>query len=113
MIKKRKFRKKTNTMLGFLAFSKIEFLRSFGVVLVLLLTLLYIFQVAEMSREVYLIQAYNREVRDIMEENRKNEYDFLKANSVSRAEGLIGDLDYVRIEEPHYINIPEPQVASK
>jgi hypothetical protein len=87
--------------------------KNLGVFLILALMLAYVFQVTEMAREIHTVQVYNKEIRDVSERNRRNEYDFLKANSVVRAQELVEDLNFVKVEEAHYIKVLDNQMASK
>ncbi len=116
-MRKKRSRKKIKTISSFLLFnnknSKTDNLRFLGIALALFLIFFYVFQVTEMTKKSHLVQSYNGEARKILEENRRNEYDFLKDNSINRAEELVQDLNYVRIGEVHYINIPDRQVAAK
>ncbi len=90
---------------------KTGFLKGFGMVLTLSLVFLYIFQVTEMTKEIHLMRDYDRRARSILEENRKNEYSFLNANSSVRAEDLINGSEFVRVGEISYISISSHQVA--
>lgn len=71
------------------------------------------FQVTEMTKDIYNIQVYNRKINEIHEESRRAEYGFLKSNSITRAEELIEMSDYVRAENVHYISLVDFEVASR
>ena len=64
-----------------------------------------------MTQKTYAIQTYYKEIRDVMENNRNKEYDFLRSNSLSRVESLIKDSDFERINIVHHIEITEDQIA--
>ena len=77
----------------------------------LFLLVFYVFQVTEMTKDVHKIQTYNRKISDIHEESRRVEYGFLKSNSVSRTEELVERHNFVRVNNIHYINLLDPEVA--
>ncbi len=84
-----------------------------GVAMMVLMTGLYIFQISEMTKETYVIQNYAVEIRSVLDQNREQEYSFLRSNSLSRAEALMDGSDFERVNGIHYIEIPESQVAAK
>ncbi len=89
------------------------YLFSFGFTLALILIFSYVFQVTEMARELYSVQSYSQEIKEVSERNKRSEYDFLRSNSIHRAEELISEMNFIKVEEAHYINVPDRQVASK
>jgi len=90
-----------------------SFIRYFGVFIVFSLVFLYIYQVTEMTKEIYLMQAYNREVQNIIEENRRSEYSFLKSSSMAEAEETVKDSNFTRVNGIHYISVSDYQIASR
>ncbi len=101
----RKTSRKVKNVFNINSFSKI------GTLAVLFMLGFYLFQVTEMTKETYLVREYDTEMKRIMEESRKKEYGFLRANSLSRAENLIEDMGFERVNNVHYIQIPDGQVA--
>jgi len=87
--------------------------KGLGITLILFLGLLYIFQVAEMTRDIHLVKEYNDEVRSALENNRKTEYGFLSSGSVAEAEERIEGSDFIRVGQIHYIDISSHQMALK
>ncbi len=77
------------------------------------LILFYIFQVTEMTKDLYKIQDYDRKISNIHEESRRAEYGFLKSNSISKTEELVEMNNFVRAENIHYINLPDVEIASR
>ncbi len=112
---KRKSSKRKNFVINFINNKnyKNKSLSFFGLSLIIFLIFFYIFQVTEMTKDVHLIQFYEKEINNVLEDNRKNEYGFLKSNSVIQAEELVQELNYVKIEQVYYIDASDYQVASK
>ncbi len=77
------------------------------------LILFYIFQVTEMTKNLYKIRDYDRKISTIHEESRRAEYGFLKSNSISKAEELVEMNNFVRAENIHYINLLDVEIASR
>ncbi len=92
-------------------YSKINFFIGAKIFVLSVLVLLHFFQVTEMTKNLYKIQSYNREIRSIHEKSRRAEYGFLKSNSISRTEELIETNDFVRVENVDYINLPDFEMA--
>lgn len=84
-----------------------------GIALLILMTGGYIFQINEMTKDTYAVQSYAVEIRGVMDQSRDQEYSFLQSNSLSRAEALIEESDFEKVNGIRYIEIPESQVASK
>jgi hypothetical protein len=84
-----------------------------GVALLVLMMGGYIFQISEMTKKTYAIQRYAIEIESVLDQNRDQEYSFLRSNSLSRAEMLIKESDFEKVNKIHYIEIQEQQVALK
>jgi len=109
----RRKRRRSKTVYSFMPLSRKKPSITLGFILALVLTFFYVFQTTEMAREMYSIQVYNEKVKEALENNRKSDYEFLRANSAYRAEELISEMNFIKVDEAHYINIPDRQVASK
>ncbi len=106
------FNKRTNSDLLFKSLFGGRFIK-IGIMLLIIMTGFYIFQISEMTKETYAIQNYSAEIKKVLDSSRDQEYSFLRSNSLSRAEDLIEGSDFEKVNGIHYIEIPEPQVASK
>jgi len=92
---------------------KIELLFKISMIISLFLIVFFIFQTAEMTRDTYYLHNQNREISRILEENRKQEYNFVRSNSLSRIEYLIAGRGFEEITKIHHIQIPGSQVAAR
>jgi len=77
------------------------------------LLIFYIFQVNAMIGETYLIQNYQRKIKELSQENKTLEINFSQANSLSTIESLVKNLNFEKVERIHYIQVLESQVVTK
>ncbi|XOB41708.1 MAG: hypothetical protein ACKKMS_03260 [Candidatus Nealsonbacteria bacterium] len=77
------------------------------------LLIFYIFQVNAMIGETYLIQNYQRKIKELSQENKTLEINFSQANSLSTIETLVKNLNFEKVERIHYIQVLESQVVTK
>ncbi len=66
-----------------------------------------------MIRETYLIQNYQRKIKELSQENKTLEINFFQANSLSTIESLVKNLNFEKVERIHYIQVLESQVVAK
>ncbi len=93
--------------------TKKKYLNKARLFVILTLTFLYIFQVTEMTKDLYKIRSYDRKISQIYEESRRAEYGFLKSNSITKTEELVKNNNFVRAKEVHYINLSDFEIASR
>ena len=79
---------------------------------VISLLIFYIFQVNSMIGETYLIQNYQRKIKELFQENKTLEVNFYQANSLSTIENLVKNLNFEKVEQVHYIQVLESQVVA-
>jgi len=99
LVLKRKFSLKAFWILSFIS--------------IISLLIFYIFQVNSMIRETYLIQNYQRKIKELSQENKTLEINFFQANSLSTIESLVKNLNFEKVERIHYIQVLESQVVAK
>lgn len=81
----------------------------FGFFMVILMTGLYVFQVAEMTKTTYAINDYNSEISKALETIRTQEYSYLSTNSFSR----VAEADFEKVQSFKYIELPKNQIAAR
>lgn len=72
---------------------------------------LYVFQVNELTKEIYLIQNYERKLDKLSKENKNAEIGFSTVNSLEKIEGDIQNLNLEKLTEIKYIRILDGQVV--
>lgn len=91
-------------------------LKSFWIlstVFLISLLVLYIFQVAFLAKETFLIQNYQKKINDFSRENQKLEISLAKQNSPLNLEALVQNLNFEKTDKVRYLQILEGQVAAK
>lgn len=87
---------------------------AFGLILIGVLSVIYIFQVNSMIKEAYLVRNYQRKLKELARENKILEVNFSQSNSLANLEKLIiKDLKFEKIEKIYYIEVLGNQVVSK
>lgn len=76
-----------------------------AIIAVLLLLVLYLFQIERLTREGYLIKTYNQEIKLLKEENLTLEQEYSRTFSLPEAEKKMGSLDFVEVSKIKYIPI--------
>jgi len=82
-----------------------------GFILLSATLVLYIFQVNLMTKEIYLIQNYQKKISELSRENKILEISLSQQNSLSNIETLAKNLNFEKITKIHYIQVLESQVV--
>jgi len=81
-------------------------------ILMLLSLVIYIFQVNFLTREVYLIGDYEKQLTQLTQENENLEIGFSKANSLTNLDHYLQNEKFEKVSQVKYIQIYKP-VAQK
>lgn len=81
--------------------------------LIACLLIFYIFQVASMAKERFLINFYESKISQVEEINKNLEVNFFQFNSLKNIDSLADKLSFEKIEKVHYIRVLEDAVAAK
>ncbi len=84
-----------------------------GGFLLLFLTVAYIFQVSQMTKEIDIIQDYNTRLEEIMKEKRSQEYHFLRTGSLLQVEQLAKEAGFERVSTIHHLKVPGVQITAR
>ncbi len=84
-----------------------------SIILTIAFLVFYIFQVNLMTTETYLIQYYQKKIKELSRENKTLEINFSQENSLSHLEVLVGNLNLEKADKIHYIQVLEGQVVAK
>jgi len=82
-----------------------------GFILLSVLLIFYIFQVNLMTKEIYLIQKYQRNINYLSRENKTLEINLSQQNSLSNIETLVKALNFEKADKIRYIQVLESQVV--
>lgn len=74
-------------------------------VFILFLTVFYIVQVNKITKESNFILVYQKEIKELSQENRNLEVKLFQSNSLNNIELLAQDLNYEKTGKVHYIEI--------
>jgi len=77
------------------------------------LLIFYIFQVNAMIGKIYLIQNYQREIKELSQENKALQVNFSQVNSLPAIESLVKNLNFEKAEKIHYIQALESHVVAE
>lgn len=81
--------------------------------LLLLLSVFYIFQINSVIQNTYLIQGYQEKSAELSEENQKLEIQLSELNSLENLGNLVQKLDYEKVDKIKYIQVLGSQVVTK
>ena len=73
----------------------------------------YIFQVGALSKDIYLLDNYQRKLTKLLENNNSLDINFSKVNSLSNIEDYLLKGNFVKANHVKYIQIIGSSVASK
>lgn len=90
-----------------------KFFWIFNVLLIITLFFLYIYQVNVEVSERYLIQNYNKKIKEISRENQNLEIQEAQTNSLDKIAELIKPLNFEKTNKIHYIKVLDTQVVVK
>ncbi|MBM3251000.1 MAG: hypothetical protein FJZ07_02085 [Candidatus Nealsonbacteria bacterium] len=91
----------------------IKFFWIFSILSITTLFFFYVYQVNVEVSQRYLIQGYNKEIRDVSRENQELEIKRAQINSLDKVVELIKPLSFEKTEKIHYIRILDNQVVAK
>ena len=78
---------------------------------ILFLLSFYIFQVNSLSKEIYLIENYEKQLNQLSEENEALEINFSKVNSLKNIVSYVETQNFERVNKIKYIRILETLVV--
>ena len=84
-----------------------------GSISIFALLVLYIFQVNSLAREVFLIEDYQKNLAQIIENNEKLEINFAKFSSLENIENYLQNQNFEKAIKIKYIRILESSVVKK
>jgi len=73
----------------------------------------YIFQVNTMTKEIYFLEDYKKNLTILERENESLEINSAQLSSLGNIDGLIDELNFKKVGEIKYIHIIESSVAAK
>ncbi len=84
-----------------------------GLILLFGLLGLYIFQVNEITKGMFLVKNYNKKLENLLQENKILEIKFSQLNSLENLGLLVSQLNFDEAGKIDYIKIPEGTVVIK
>lgn len=84
-----------------------------GSISIFALLVLYIFQVNSLAQEVFLIEDYQKNLAQIIENNEKLEINFAKFSSLENIENYLQNQNFEKATKIKYIRILESSVVKK
>ena len=91
----------------------INFLFVLTLILGLFILINYIFQVGALSKDIYLLNNYQRKLAILLEDNNSLDINFSKVNSLSNIEEYLAKGEFVKANQVKYIQILGGSVATK
>lgn len=85
----------------------------FSILFIITLLFFYIYQVNVEISERYLIQNYNKKLREVSKENQDLEIKEAQTNSLDKIVELLKPLNFEKANKIHYIRILDGQVVAK
>ena len=73
----------------------------------------YIFQVNNLTQKIYFNQGYQKDIKQLSQENKFLEVNFSRANSLKNIEAFVQAQNFERIGHVKYIRVLESMVAAK
>ena len=73
----------------------------------------YIFQVGALSKDIYLLDDYQRKLANLLDDNNSLDINFSKVNSLSNIEDYLARTDFIKASQVKYIQILGGSVATK
>jgi len=78
--------------------------------LIIFLSIIYIFQINTLTKELYLNQNYEKKIEALTQENEALKIDFSKAGSLANAENYLQNQNFEKANQVKYIRIYKPVV---
>ncbi len=113
----------TQTLVQTLPFSKISFFRKlkinwkvvllFNFCLVLALAVLYVWQVNKIIVNGYLIKSYQKQINDLLRENKNLEIEMAKISYSENIRNKAKEINFVRVQKVTYIQVLDRLFAKK
>lgn len=94
-------------------FSRPKLLSIITFVLTLFLVFLHIFQSSLIVKSSFLINEYERKIKDLSAENKNLEIVFSQKNSLSNSKNYLEELGFEKVSGIDYIRVMEGSVAAK
>ena len=73
----------------------------------------YVFQVGALSKDIYLLDDYQRKLANLLENNNSLDINFSKVNSLSNIEEYLLKSEFVKASQVKYIQILGGSVATR
>lgn len=84
---------------------KLKTLWALALIPILILLIVYVFQVIEMGEATYAIKLDQRKLAELSRENENLEIGFFQKSSLDNIENKICELGFEKVEKIHYIQI--------
>lgn len=91
----------------------LKFFRIFSILLIIILFFFYIYQVNAEVSERYLVQDYNKKIKELSRENGDLEIQAARLNSLDKIAELVKPFNFEKTKKIHYIKVLETQVVAK
>jgi len=107
--------KKTQTKLETLEMPKINWKLIFiaCVFVFLALWVLYTFSINGLTRGAFTIKSYEKQISELMQENRKLEVTFAENNFLGQVQQKTQDLNFEKVTQIKYVELPNNSLALK
>ncbi len=92
---------------------KLTIFWTLNLIIVLILLITYILQIGLLTKEIYLIQDYQKRLHSLSKENEILEINFSKSNSLSNIETYLSRENFIKTNQVKYIQILESSVVRK
>ena len=83
------------------------------IILSLFLFIFYILQVGALSKDIYLLESYERKLAQLSEKNNFLDANFSKMNSLSNIDEYLAVSDFIKTNKVKYIRILDSSVVAK
>ena len=84
-----------------------------SLILGLFILIQYVFQVGALSKDIYLLDDYQRKLANLLENNNSLDINFSKVNSLSNIEDYLARTEFVKASHVKYIQILGGSVATR
>lgn len=82
-----------------------------GFFMTLMLLIFYVWQINDLTRGSYLLNSYEKQIKQLTEENKNLEVSFAESSFLGQALQKIQALNFEKVTSVKYIQIPDSSVA--
>lgn len=84
-----------------------------SLILIICLSILYVFQINNLTSRAYQIKNSQREINKLSSQNEKLEIELAKSNSLTNIANLIEKFNFEKANKIHYIQILDNQIVKE